>query len=129
MTSISFYDTFFPHTGLVPSGDQLMIKLGENGLLSCCLYPESSALAMEIRWFKGTDCIYMYKSGQVRVKNDYKGRVTLCLEELVNGRINLTLIQMKEQDAGNYMCEVLCQGEPMMCGLRVNFSPYSKSPF
>lgn len=110
---------------LKPSYDQFCCKPGEDAILSCCLYPETSAVGMKIMWFKGTDCIYIYKSGRVRERNDYKGRLSQCLEELTAGKITLRLTHMKEQDSGNYMCEVIYDIEHKKCGLRVNFSPYS----
>lgn len=121
---------FFSLTGLVPSYDQFCCKPGEDAILSCCLCPATSAAGMNILWFKGTECIYIYKSGKVRERNDYKGRLRLCLEELISGKITLRLTHMTEQDSGNYMCKVIYGREHtyMKFGLRVNFSPYSKSP-
>ncbi|KAI4891321.1 hypothetical protein NFI96_009852 [Prochilodus magdalenae] len=42
--------------------------------LSCHLSPELSAVTMEIRWFKETDCVCLYKNRQVTEGRGYEGR-------------------------------------------------------
>ncbi|KAG5282907.1 hypothetical protein AALO_G00036040 [Alosa alosa] len=42
--------------------------------LRCHLSPETSAVAMEIRWFRETDCIYLYKNGHVIEGRGYSMR-------------------------------------------------------
>ncbi|XP_031436472.1 uncharacterized protein LOC105909796 [Clupea harengus] len=75
--------------------------------LPCHLSPETSAVAMEIRWFKGTDCIYLYKNGHVTVREDYEGRVSVNTLELQRGDASLTLIVSREEDKGLYTCQVI----------------------
>uniref|UniRef100_A0A4W4F7S6 Immunoglobulin V-set domain-containing protein n=1 Tax=Electrophorus electricus TaxID=8005 RepID=A0A4W4F7S6_ELEEL len=56
--------------------------------LSCYLSPETSAVSMEIRWFKETDCVCLYKNRQV---TEGRGRVSLFTQELHGGNISLQL--------------------------------------
>ena len=79
---------------------------------------------MEIRWFKGTDCIYLYKNGHVTVREDYEGRVSVNTLELQRGDASLTLRVSREEDKGLYTCQVI-SGEHKEEG-RVRLLPRSK---
>ncbi|XP_046695231.1 immune-associated nucleotide-binding protein 12-like isoform X3 [Silurus meridionalis] len=61
---------------------------------------------MEIRWFKGTDCVCLYKSKKMTEGRGYKGRVSLLTPELDKGNINLQLRESRESDIGHYLCHV-----------------------
>ncbi|XP_076866955.1 uncharacterized protein LOC143518384 isoform X1 [Brachyhypopomus gauderio] len=74
--------------------------------LSCHLSPETSAVAMEIRWFKETDCVCLYKNGQVIEGRGYEDRVSLFMEELQRGNVSLQLRDCREPDIGYYLCQV-----------------------
>ncbi|XP_076867006.1 uncharacterized protein LOC143518412 [Brachyhypopomus gauderio] len=74
--------------------------------LSCHLSPETSAVAMEIRWFKGTDCVCLYKNGQVTEGRGYEDRVSLFMEELQRGNVSLQLRDCRVSDRGYYLCQV-----------------------
>ncbi|KAL7838662.1 hypothetical protein AOLI_G00270660 [Acnodon oligacanthus] len=74
--------------------------------LSFHLSPEISAVAMEIRWFKGTDCVCLYKNRQVTEGQGYKGRVSLFTQELQRGNISLQIRDCKWSDEGDYLCQV-----------------------
>lgn len=80
---------------------------GDDVTLSSHLSPETSALPMEVRWFRGTECIYMYKNGQVSVGKGYEGRASLLTRELSRGNVSLTLKSISPQDMGIYSCQVL----------------------
>ncbi|XP_030626117.1 GTPase IMAP family member 7-like [Chanos chanos] len=45
--------------------EYIRVFKGDDVTLSCYLSPETSAVTMEISWFKGTECIYQYKNGEV----------------------------------------------------------------
>ena len=75
--------------------------------LPCHLSPETSAVAMEIRWFKGTDCIYLYKNGHVTEGRGYEGRVSVNTQELQRGDVSLRLRERREEDGGVYTCQVI----------------------
>ncbi|XP_036417135.1 butyrophilin-like protein 2 isoform X3 [Colossoma macropomum] len=74
--------------------------------LSCHLSPEISAVAMEIRWFKGTDCVCLYKNRQVTEGRGYEGRVSLFTQELQRGNVSLQIRDCRESDEGTYLCQV-----------------------
>ncbi|XP_076867056.1 uncharacterized protein LOC143518463 isoform X2 [Brachyhypopomus gauderio] len=82
------------------------LQSGSTVTLSCHLSPETSAVAMEIRWFKGTDCVCLYKNRQVTEGRDYEGRVSLFMEELIRGNIYLQLKDLRDSDTGHYLCQV-----------------------
>ncbi|MCJ8729049.1 hypothetical protein PDJAM_G00011740 [Pangasius djambal] len=79
---------------------------GDDVSLSCHLCPETSAVAMEIRWFKGTDCICLYQNRQVKEGKEYKGRVSLFTHKLKRGNVSLMLRKVQESDGGVYKCAV-----------------------
>ncbi|KAK3571769.1 hypothetical protein QTP86_018705 [Hemibagrus guttatus] len=80
---------------------------GDDVTLSSHLSPETSALSMEVRWFRGTECIYMYKNGQVSVGKGYEGRTSLLTRELSRGNVSLTVKSISPMDTGIYSCQVL----------------------
>ncbi|KAL7838144.1 hypothetical protein AOLI_G00265480 [Acnodon oligacanthus] len=61
---------------------------------------------MEIRWFKGTDCVCLYKSRQVTEGRGYEGRVSLFTQELQRGNISLQIRDFGSSDFGDYLCQV-----------------------
>ncbi|KAK3508879.1 hypothetical protein QTP70_012510 [Hemibagrus guttatus] len=74
--------------------------------LSCGLSPEISAVNMEIRWFKETDCVCVYKNREVTEGRGYRGRVSLFTQELERGNVSLQLKDCTESDRGYYLCQV-----------------------
>lgn len=80
---------------------------GDDITLSSHLSPETSALSMEVRWFRGTECIYLYKNGQVSVGKGYEGRASLLIPELKRGNVSLILKSISPLDTGTYSCQVL----------------------
>uniref|UniRef100_A0A4W4FFH3 Ig-like domain-containing protein n=1 Tax=Electrophorus electricus TaxID=8005 RepID=A0A4W4FFH3_ELEEL len=95
-------------------------------ILSCHLCPETSAVAMEIRWFKGTECICLYKHGQVTEGSGYKDRVSLFTWELERGIVSLKLKQSRSSDAGIYLCQVISGDKAEEVTARVWWRKYSK---
>ena len=92
---------------LVTPDDVVKASLGKDATLPCHLSPETSAVAMEIRWFKWTDCIYLYKKGRVTVREDYEGRVSVNTQELQRGDVSLRLREKTWRDLGVYTCQVI----------------------
>ncbi|XP_036835165.1 trichohyalin isoform X8 [Oncorhynchus mykiss] len=95
--------------------------VGEEVTLPCHLSPDTSAVATTIRWFKGTECIYLYKNGQVTERSGYEGRVSLINQELERGNVSLRLRDIRRSDRGVYICQVIHgeQKEEAAVGLRV----------
>ncbi|KAL6463314.1 hypothetical protein MHYP_G00277050 [Metynnis hypsauchen] len=81
-------------------------QFGSVVTLSFHLSPEISAVAMEIRWFKGTDCVCLYKNRQVTEGRGYEGRVSLFTQELQRGNVSLQIRDCRESDEGDYLCQV-----------------------
>ncbi|KAI4884635.1 hypothetical protein NFI96_014248 [Prochilodus magdalenae] len=61
---------------------------------------------MEIRWFKETDCVCLYKNRQVTEGKGYEGRVRLFTQELQTGNVSLQIRHCRESDGGDYLCQV-----------------------
>uniref|UniRef100_A0A8L0DRI8 Ig-like domain-containing protein n=1 Tax=Oncorhynchus mykiss TaxID=8022 RepID=A0A8L0DRI8_ONCMY len=89
------------------SEDHVWADVGEEVTLPCHLSPDTSAVATTIRWFKGTECIYLYKNGQVTERSDCEGRVSLITQELERGNVSLRLRDFRESDRGVYICQVI----------------------
>ncbi|KAL6463318.1 hypothetical protein MHYP_G00277090 [Metynnis hypsauchen] len=87
--------------------------------LSCHLSPEISAVAMEIRWFKGTDCVCLYKNSQVTEGRGYEGRVSLFTQELQRGNVSLQIRDCTESDLGHYLCQVTNEDTTKECTVGV----------
>uniref|UniRef100_A0A8B9HZQ9 Ig-like domain-containing protein n=1 Tax=Astyanax mexicanus TaxID=7994 RepID=A0A8B9HZQ9_ASTMX len=83
---------------------------GDDVTLTSHLSPETSAVDMEIRWFRGIECIYLYKNGQVTVGKRYEGRLSLFTEELKIGNVSLLLRDVGQADTGIYSCQVISGG-------------------
>ncbi|XP_073670811.1 uncharacterized protein [Paramisgurnus dabryanus] len=75
--------------------------------ISCHLSPETSAVDMEIRWFKETDCVCICKNRQMIEGRGYEGRVRRFTEVLERGNVSLSLKGFKWSDVGNYVCQVI----------------------
>ncbi|XP_062848758.1 probable DNA double-strand break repair Rad50 ATPase [Trichomycterus rosablanca] len=80
---------------------------GDDVTLSSYLSPETSAVPMEIRWFRENECIYQYKNGQVSVGRGYEGRMSMFTQELAKGNVSLVLKGVRQMDTGVYICQVL----------------------
>uniref|UniRef100_A0A671NER4 Ig-like domain-containing protein n=1 Tax=Sinocyclocheilus anshuiensis TaxID=1608454 RepID=A0A671NER4_9TELE len=76
------------------STDKTIVEWGSDIIVPCHLSPEISAVDMEIKWFKETDCV------------GYKGRVSLFTEELDGGNVSLQLRDFRRSDVGVYLCQV-----------------------
>ena len=100
---VCFYTDEFKLFG--PQDDEKR-QSGSAVTLSCHLSPELSAVTMEIRWFKGTDCVCLYKNRQVTEGRGYEGRVSLFTQELQRGNVSLQIRDCRWSDIGYYLCQV-----------------------
>ncbi|XP_062391753.1 butyrophilin-like protein 2 [Sardina pilchardus] len=110
---------------VVPSDVAVHCSCDANAILSCQLSSEKSAVDMEIRWFKCTECIYRYQNGQEKEGRGYEGRVSLCKEMLENGKIFLELRKINPEDKGTYVCQVIHR-EYNECAIEIRHAPYAK---
>ncbi|KAI4903395.1 hypothetical protein NFI96_004728 [Prochilodus magdalenae] len=114
------------------STSELFILTGPRGdyqspsavTLSCHLSPELSAVTMEIRWFKGTDCVCLYKNRQVTEGRGYEGRANLFTQELQRGNVSLQIRHCRVSDRGDYLCQVSNGDTTEECTVGVWESPY-----
>ncbi|XP_051550692.1 butyrophilin-like protein 2 isoform X2 [Myxocyprinus asiaticus] len=97
------------------------ISLGSEFTVPCHLTPGISAVAMEIRWFKETDCVCLYKNRQVTEVRGYKDRVSLFTYELERGNVSLQLRNLSCSDVGDYRCQVTSgdRAEEITIGVRM----------
>uniref|UniRef100_A0A3B1K8W1 Ig-like domain-containing protein n=1 Tax=Astyanax mexicanus TaxID=7994 RepID=A0A3B1K8W1_ASTMX len=90
----------------VPQTRPVNVHVGEIVTLQCYLTPRTSAVTMEIRWFKGADCVYLYQNGQVTEGRGYEGRVSVITDDLQRGNVSLNLRDAQRSDSGEYRCEI-----------------------
>ncbi|XP_067262569.1 uncharacterized protein si:dkey-27p18.3 [Chanodichthys erythropterus] len=89
------------------NNNEFQIVLSEetkSDTILCHLSHNISAVAMEIRWFKETDCVCFYKNKRLIEGIRYEDRVSLSIDELERGNVSL---QLKELDVGDYLCQVI----------------------
>ncbi|XP_066509392.1 trichohyalin-like [Hoplias malabaricus] len=91
--------------------------------LSCHLSPEVSAVDLEIRWFKETECVCLYKNRQVTEGRGYKGRVSLFTQELQRGNVSLQIRNCTLSDRGHYLCQVTDGDTTEECTVEVRRDP------
>nr|XP_021332113.1 uncharacterized protein LOC101886205 isoform X2 [Danio rerio] len=72
----------------------------------CHLSPKISAVDMEIRWFKETECVFLYKNRKLLEGRSYRGRVSFLTEDLEEGNVSLYLRDFRQSDVGDYVCQV-----------------------
>ncbi|XP_066509583.1 golgin subfamily A member 6-like protein 22 [Hoplias malabaricus] len=82
------------------------VQTSSAATLSCHLSPEVSALDLEIRWFKETECVCLYKNRQVTEGRGYEDRVSLFTQELQRGNVSLQIRNCTLSDLGHYLCQV-----------------------
>ncbi|XP_063070506.1 butyrophilin subfamily 3 member A2-like [Engraulis encrasicolus] len=86
---------------------RMEFSTGGDVTLPCHLTSAANAVAMEIRWFRNTDCIYLFKNGQVTVREGYEDRVSVSRDKLTRGDVSLRLRGSTDADTGRYCCQVI----------------------
>ncbi|XP_069043999.1 butyrophilin subfamily 1 member A1-like isoform X3 [Lepisosteus oculatus] len=81
---------------------------GEDAVLPCYLSPASSAVDLQIRWFRDDfdNPVCLYELGIQRQNPAYRDRAGLFLQELHRGNVSLTLRDVRRSDRGQYICVV-----------------------
>ncbi|XP_058141343.1 butyrophilin subfamily 2 member A2 isoform X2 [Dasypus novemcinctus] len=83
--------------------------VGESSTLRCQLYPEKSAEAMEVRWFRThfSPAVLVYRGGQERPEEQmqqYRGRTSLEGAGLGRGHAVLVIHNVTAHEDGDYRC-------------------------
>ncbi|XP_037356674.1 butyrophilin-like protein 8 [Talpa occidentalis] len=87
----------------------VQVLVGEDAVFSCSLAPETSAEAMEVRFFRDqvSSVVHLYRNGKDQVKMqipDYQGRTELLKDSMVEGHVSLRLEKVTLSDSGLYGC-------------------------
>ncbi|XP_071020217.1 butyrophilin subfamily 2 member A1-like isoform X1 [Oncorhynchus clarkii lewisi] len=92
---------------LVVPPDPVVTSAGHDVILPCHLSPQTSAVNMEIRWFKEGEFaspLYLYDGGKVTEGKGYEARVSVFTQELEKGNISLLLNNVMASEKGIYKC-------------------------
>uniref|UniRef100_A0A673G2V5 Ig-like domain-containing protein n=1 Tax=Sinocyclocheilus rhinocerous TaxID=307959 RepID=A0A673G2V5_9TELE len=106
--------------------------MGSKIIVPCHLTPEICAIAMQIKWFKETDSVCIYKNGHVTEGRNYKDRASLATHILERGNVSLHLNNFSVSDVGDYYCQVISgdRTQQITVGVRIKpeVQPASQSP-
>nr|XP_029530067.1 butyrophilin subfamily 2 member A1-like [Oncorhynchus nerka]XP_029530068.1 butyrophilin subfamily 2 member A1-like [Oncorhynchus nerka] len=92
---------------LVVPPDPVVTSAGHDVILPCHLSPQTSAVNMDIRWFKEGEFaspLYLYLGGKVTEGKGYEGRVSVLTQELEKGNMSLLLNNVMASERGIYKC-------------------------
>ncbi|XP_043095199.1 butyrophilin subfamily 1 member A1-like [Puntigrus tetrazona] len=128
--SYSASDTNNDHFQLVipQTAQEAQISMGSEITVPCHLSPEVCASAMQIKWFKETDCVCIYKNGHVIEGRSYKDRARLDTPVLERGNVSLHLNKFSVSDVGDYYCQVITRDTTKQITVGVRIKPASQSP-
>lgn len=98
--------TFFSFSHTDEFQIAFMVECQSDSTIQCQLSREISAVDMEIRWFKETDCVCFYKNRRLIEGERYKGIMSLCIKDLERGIVSLQLKDESESYVGDYLCQV-----------------------
>ncbi|XP_037355516.1 butyrophilin-like protein 8 [Talpa occidentalis] len=87
----------------------VQVSVGEDAVFSCFLSPETSAEAMEVRFFKDhvSAVVHLYRDGNdepYMQLPEYQGRTELVKNFLEDGHVSLRLKKVTLSDVGLYGC-------------------------
>ncbi|XP_021234453.1 butyrophilin subfamily 1 member A1-like [Numida meleagris] len=91
--------------------DPVVVAVGQDVVLPCCLSPEQSAQDVEVTWFRDqfTPFVHRYRDGQDHYGDQeiqYQGRTEMLKDGLANGSMNLRIFRVQLSDKGHYTCFV-----------------------
>ncbi|XP_058631140.1 butyrophilin-like protein 2 isoform X2 [Onychostoma macrolepis] len=114
------------------TAQEAQISLGSEIIVPCHSSPEVCAIVMQIKWFKETDCVCIYKNGHVIEGRSYKDRASLGTHVLERGNVSLHLNNFSVSDVGDYCCQVTSRDttKQITVGVRIKpeVQPVSQSP-
>ncbi|XP_059404533.1 butyrophilin-like protein 1 isoform X3 [Carassius carassius] len=97
--------------------------MGSEINVPCHLTPEICAIGMQIKWFKETDCVCIYKNRHVIEGRSYRDRVSLDTHVLERGNVSLHVNIFSVSDVGDYYCQVISGGRTQQITVGVSIKP------
>ncbi|XP_065421126.1 butyrophilin subfamily 1 member A1-like [Chrysemys picta bellii] len=84
-------------------------SVGGEAVLPCHLSPRMSAENMELRWFRSqfSAVVHLYRDGQDQYEEqmlEYRGRTELFKDDITNGRVSVSIYNIRPSDDGQYKC-------------------------
>ncbi|XP_059403184.1 butyrophilin-like protein 2 [Carassius carassius] len=108
---------------LVIPQTEAQISMGSEINVPCHLTPEICAIGMQIKWFKETDCVCIYKNRHVIEGRSYRDRVSLDTHVLERGNVSLHVNNFSVSDVGDYYCQVISGGRTQQITVGVRIKP------
>ncbi|RVE60789.1 hypothetical protein OJAV_G00184720 [Oryzias javanicus] len=93
---------------LVCSPSTVQTEPGQDVVLSCAVQPPSDVTAQTVEWTRDADVIvHVYRSradNQFLQNQQFRGRTVLIHQNLKDGNVSFRLINVTNEDEGNYSC-------------------------
>lgn len=90
--------------------ESVSCEVGQNAILLCHLEPEWDVTGETVMWELNDETVHRYPDGKdvqaVYQHERFHNRTSLFREELVHGNVSLQLLNVTEEDVGNYTCRV-----------------------
>ncbi|XP_011807107.1 PREDICTED: butyrophilin-like protein 3 [Colobus angolensis palliatus] len=106
---LSFYKLVSGQWQVTGPGKFVQASVGEDAVFSCSLFPETSAEAMEVRFFRNQlhAVVHLYRHGEdweSMQMPQYRGRTELVKDSIAGGHVSLRLKNITPLDMGLYGC-------------------------
>ncbi|EAW53730.1 butyrophilin like 3 [Homo sapiens] len=106
---LSFYELVSGQWQVTGPGKFVQALVGEDAVFSCSLFPETSAEAMEVRFFRNQfhAVVHLYRDGEdweSKQMPQYRGRTEFVKDSIAGGRVSLRLKNITPSDIGLYGC-------------------------
>ncbi|PNJ18498.1 BTNL8 isoform 1 [Pongo abelii] len=133
---LSFYKLASGQWQVTGPGKFVQASVGEDAVFSCSLFPETSAEAMEVRFFRNQlhAVVHLYRDGEdweSKQMPQYRGRTELVKDSIAGGHVSLRLKNITPSDIGLYGCWFSSQiyDEEATWELRVAETFFQPSPW
>uniref|UniRef100_A0A8C3FI76 Ig-like domain-containing protein n=1 Tax=Chrysemys picta bellii TaxID=8478 RepID=A0A8C3FI76_CHRPI len=87
----------------------IMVSAGQDALLPCHLFPNTSAQEMEVRWYRSkfSEPVHLYQNEKDQAEQqipNYQGRTELLKDGIVDGSVVLRIRNITPSDHGQFIC-------------------------
>ncbi|XP_042796307.1 butyrophilin-like protein 2 [Panthera leo] len=111
----------------------ILVRVGEDIQLTCCLSPKTNAQSMEVRWLQSHHypAVYVYVDGEHVTEEqmtEYRGRTTLVSDAINEGRLTLQIHNATTSDNGQYRCRFEKDGVYQEASLDLKIVGLGSSP-